>query len=416
MLFAKDVLLVRKRGIMVLNRNFNNPALVLGGELAGLWVARILGRQGIDVYIATGDQNDVALSSKYCKKKHFIAGPWSCKILKNILREAARASSKRLVVYPSSDDLALNLSIIRDDVPDDFYFVIGKRDAVETLVNKRKFYQMLQKHKIPHPTTYFPKDLADANRLASEISYPIFIKPSLPHLFNRVFGYEKKGFVANSRDELLRYYRLASSKTVDVLFQKIISGPPSSFYQMEGFYNRESQPLALFARQAMRIWPLNFGNTTLCHSIPLSHLAEESKEITKFLMNIQYNGIMSADFKRDTADGKLLLLEINTRLWLHFWLPTKCGADIITASYLDALNENVEGYNKYATGVKSICFYPDLKSSAKMIRRKEIGFSEYTSSLFGRKVFAYYDRTDMLPFFRFYYRVVMSHLKGGYLL
>jgi D-aspartate ligase len=416
MLSDKDVLLDIKRGIMVLGRDINNPVLVLGGELAGLWVARILGRQGIDVYIVTAVQRDDALSSKYCKKKRFIAGPWSCQILRDILKEAARTTSKRLVVYPSSDDLALNLSIIKDDVPDDFCFVIGKRDAVETLVNKRKFYQVLKKHKIPYPTTFFPKDLADANRLASEISYPIFIKPSFPHLFNRVFGYETKGFVANSRDELLRYYHLAYSKKVDVLFQKVISGPPSSFYQIEGFYNRESQPSVLFARQAMRIWPLNFGNTTLCHSIPLSHLAEESKEITKFLMNIQYNGIMSADFKRDTADGKLLLLEINTRLWLHFWLPTKCGADIITASYLDALNENVEGYNKYATGVKSICFYPDLKSSAKMIRRKEIGFSEYTSSLFGRKVFAYYDRTDMLPFFRFYYRVVMSHLKGGYLL
>jgi predicted ATP-grasp superfamily ATP-dependent carboligase len=172
-----------------LGRDFNNPALVLGGELAGLWVARILGSQGIDVYIVTGDQHDVALSSKYCKKKRVIAGPWDCKILRNILREAARTTSKRLVVYPGSDDLALNLSIIKDDIPDDFCFVVGDKDAVETLINKRKFYQVLKKHKIPHPVTYFPKNLVDANRLASEISYPIFIKPSFPYVFSRVFGY-----------------------------------------------------------------------------------------------------------------------------------------------------------------------------------------------------------------------------------
>jgi D-aspartate ligase len=394
----------------------NNPVLVLGGELAGLWIARILGSHGIDVYILTGDQQDVALSSKYCKKKRVIAGPWGCQILRNILREAARTTSKRLVVYPSSDDVALNLSKIKEDIIDDFYFVIGERDAMETLINKRKFYHVLKKHKIPHPITYFPKDLTDADRIASEISYPIFIKPSFPHIFNRVFGYEIKGFVANSRDELLKYYRLASSKAVDVLFQKIVLGPPNSFYQIEGFYNRESQPSVLFARQAIRIWPLNFGNTTLCHSIPLSYLAEESKEITEFLQNIKYNGIMSADFKRDPTNGKLLLLEINARLWLHFWLPTKCGADIISASYLDALSKNVGGYHRFATGVKSICFFPDLKSSVKMIRQGEIGFSEYISSLFGRKVFAYYDRKDMLPFFRFYYGLVLSHLKGGYLL
>jgi D-aspartate ligase len=397
----------------MLGGDFNNPVLVLGGELAGLWVARILGSQGIEVYIVTGDKHDVALSSKYCKKKRVIAGPWDCKILRNMLREAARTTSKRLVVYPGSDELALNLSIIKDDIPDDFCFVVGDKDAVETLINKRKFYQVLKKHKIPHPFTYFPKDLADANRLASEISYPIFVKPSFTHLFNKVFGFETKGFVANSRDELLKYYRLASSNSVDVLFQKIVAGPPSSFYQIEGFYNRESQPSVLFARQAIRIWPLNFGNTTLCSSISLSDLSEESKEITKFLKSIKYNGIMSADFKRDPADGKLVLFEINARLWLHFWLPTECGADIISASYLDALSGNIEGYHRYAAGVKSICFFSDLKSSAKMIRKGEISFSEYTSSLLGKKVFAYFNRKDLLPFFRFYYGLTYKSLKAS---
>jgi len=387
---------------MAFDREFKNPALILGGELAGLWAARILGRRGVDVYIVTGDAQDVALSSKYCKKKRVIAGPWDCQVLRKILREAARTTSKRLVVYPASDDLALNLSIIKDDLPDDFCFVVGERDAVETLVNKRRFYQVLKKNKVPHPVTYFPRDLADADRLASQISYPIFIKPSFTHLFNRAFGYEVKGFVANSRDELLKYYRLAASNAVDVLFQKIVSGAPPSFYQLEGFYNRECVPSILFARQAIRIWPLNFGTTTLCRSITLSDLAEESREISKFLQTIKYSGIMSADFKRDPADGRLKLLEINARLWLHFWLPTECGVDIVFASYLDALGEKVEGSHLYATGVKSLHFPIDLKSSAKMIWLGELGFSEYTSSLLGKKVFAYFNRKDMLPFFRFY--------------
>jgi D-aspartate ligase len=398
---------------MTLDQGFKNPVLVLGGELAGLWVARILGRQGIDVYVVTGDPKDVALSSKYCKKKRVIAGPWDCQILRKILREAARTTSKRLVVFPGADDLALNLSILKDDLPDDFYFVVGDRDAVETLVDKKRFYQVLKKHKIPHPFTYFPRDLADAKRLASQISYPIFIKPSFTHLFNRAFGFEIKGFVANSRDELLKQYRLASSKGVEVLFQKIVTGPPSSFYQIEGFYNRESQPSLLFARQAMRIWPLNFGTTTLCRSITSSDFTEQSTEVTNFLQSIKYNGIMSADFKRDPTDGKLQLLEINARLWLHFWLPTECGADIISASYFDALNETVEDSRTYATGVKSLCFLMDLKSSAKMIRQGELSFSEYTSSIMGKKVFAYFSRKDMLPCFRFYYGLSLRSFKAG---
>ena len=397
---------------MTRDQGFKNPVLVLGGELAGLWVARILGRQGIDVYVVTGDPKDVALSSKYCKKKRVIGGPWDCQILRKILREAARTTSKRLVVFPGADDLALNLSILKDDLRDDFYFAVGDRDAVETLVNKKRFYQVLKKHKIPHPFTYFPRDFADAKRLASQISYPIFIKPSFTHLFNRAFGFETKGFVANSRDELLKYYRLASSKGVDVLFQKIVTGPPSSFYQIEGFYNRESQPSFLFARQAMRIWPLNFGTTTLCRSIASSDFTQQSRQVSNFLQSIKYNGIMSADFKRDPTDGKLQLLEINARLWLHFWLPTECGVDIISASYFDALNAKVEDSRTYAIGVKSLCFLMDLKSSAKMIRQGELSFSEYTSSILGKKVFAYSNRKDMLPCFRFYYDLALRSFKA----
>jgi D-aspartate ligase len=396
---------------MPFDREFKNPALILGGDLAGLWAARILGRRGVDVYIVTDSQHDVALSSKYCKKKRVNTAPLNCQVLKKILREAARTTSKRLVVYPGSDLTALNLSRIKDDLSDDFYFAVGERDAVETLVNKRRFYQVLRRHKIPHPTTYFPRDLADADRLASQFSYPVFIKPSITQLFHKAFGYERKGFVANSRDELLKYYRLSSSSKVDVIFQDVISGAATSFYQLEGYYNREYHPSVLFARQAMRIWPLDFGTTTLCRSIALFDLAEESREINRFLRSLKYNGLMSADFKRDPRDGRLKLLEINSRLWLHFWLPTECGVDIVFASYLDALGEKVEGFHGYVTGVKSLYFPDDLKSSAKMIRRGELGFSEYTSSLLGKKVFAYFNLRDMLPFFRFYAGWVFHTLK-----
>ena len=120
---------------------------------------------------------------------------------------------------------------------------------------------------------------------------------------------------------------------------------------------------------------------------------------------------MSADFKRDPVNGRLQLLEINTRLWMHFWLPTLCGVDILFASYLDALGEKVETSQAYTTNIKSLDFISDLKSAAKMIRLQEIGFSDYVSSLMGKKVFAYYDRKDISPFIRFYANQIFKFLK-----
>jgi predicted ATP-grasp superfamily ATP-dependent carboligase len=315
-------------------------------------------------------------------------------------------------VYPISDELALNLSLIKDDLPDDFCFVVGERDAMETLINKRRFYRVLEKNKIPHPVTYFPIDSSDAERIASEISYPVFIKPSHVFSFHKAFGYEKKGFLAKSRYELLKYYRLALSSNVDVIFQDVIPGSPSAFCQLEGFYDRQHVPLILFARQALRIWPLDFGNTTLCSSISLSGLAEERKSIGEFLKKIGYNGMMSADFKRDPADGRFKLLDVNVRLWLHFWLPTECGVDIVFASYLDAVGERVEGSHEYSIGVKSVDFLSDFKSAVGMIRLGKLGLPEYISSLMGKKVFAYYDHKDMRPFSRFYTNSALKLIKS----
>lgn len=393
---------------MPFDREIKNPALILGGDLGGLWAARILGKKGIAVYIVTDKQQDFALSSKYCKKKIINAMPWDYYVLIKILKRAARATSKRLVVYPGTDDLALCLSRIKEEIPDDFHFVVGQKNTIETLVNKKLFYQTLKKNSVQHPTTFFPKNIADTVELSSKISYPIFVKPSMTHLFNKAFGFDKKGFVANSREELINYYRLLSSAQVDVLFQEIIPGNATNLYQLEGYYDQENRPSVLFARQAIRIWPLNFGNTTLCHSIPLSDLTQETGEINKLLQHMKYTGIMSADFKKDPTDGKLKLLDINSRLWLHFWLPTECGADILYASYQDALGEKIQNSDRYAVGVKSLHFPSDRESSKNMIQRGELSLSDYASSMIGKKVYAYFSPKDILPFFHFYANYILQ--------
>jgi D-aspartate ligase len=388
-----------------------DPAILIGGELAGLWTARILGRRSVDVYLITDNPKDIALSSKYCKKKNIVKSPWTRQVLKKTLTEASHSTTKRLVVYPSTDELALNLSILKDELPDDYEFVVGKKNAVETIVNKKKFYQELKKTKIPFPTTYFPNDLDEAKHLATQIPYPILVKPAMTHVFNKAFGPEIKCFEAKSSDELLKYYHLTQKANVEVVFQQNIAGKPNTFYQLEGYYDRKNNPTALFARQAMRIWPLDFGTTTLCQSIELSNLSKESQEISNLLIQLGYNGLMSADFKRDPEDGKLKLLEINSRIWLHFWLPTACGVDILFASYLDAIGEKMDMSHYYVVGMKSLHFAMDFKSSFKMIRQRELSVTNYFSSLMGKKVYAFFSREDVLPFLYYYVSLARQTLR-----
>ena len=379
-------------------RKFRDPVVVLGGGLTGLGIARTLGSHGINIYLVV-DQKDEAIYSN-CFKKTFIVPEfrYNRELLKDLLKGCSKSLSRRTVVYPTSDLDALNLSELKDELSDDYHFVVGDKKPVEILVNKSMFYRMLDSEGISHPVTYFAEDIEDVKRIAKKIAYPAFIRPSITQIFNRVFGARRKGFIVYSPRELMEYYRLATRYGVDVMFQEIIPGPPSNSYQLEGYYNNNNLPTVLFARQRLRIWPLDFGNTTLCISIPISRLREKKRMINKFLKQIGYQGLMSAEFKKDARDGILKFLEINARAWWHFWLSARCGADIILYSYLDAIGEKTEYVEKYETGVKSLYLLNDLGASAKMILNGDLTINHWFSSFSGPADYALFRRSDLSPF------------------
>jgi predicted ATP-grasp superfamily ATP-dependent carboligase len=374
------------------------PVGVLGGGLTGLGVVRTLGRRGLDIYLAV-DRKDQVIFSRYCKESYIVPElRFNQTALKKFLVRIGRRTSKRVVIYPTSDLDALNLSVLKEDLKDDYCFVVGNKEPVELLVNKTKFYKALDRNKISHPTTYFIDDEKDIKQIEGKINYPVFMKPSITQLFNRTFGDHGKGFVANSLKELVTYHRLATRYGIKVMLQEIIPGPPSNSYQLEGYYNENHRPIVLFARQRLRIWPPNFGNTTVCTSIPLEKLADEKKMVNKFLRAIGYQGLMSAEFKRDSRDNKLKFLEINARAWWHFWLSTRCGADIIFVSYLDAIGEEAKYTEEYETGVKSIYLLLDLVTSAKMFLDGDLSLQNWISSMYGKTEFAFLHRDDLKPF------------------
>ncbi|MGD8546045.1 MAG: hypothetical protein PVH12_07715, partial [Candidatus Bathyarchaeota archaeon] len=119
------------------------PVGVLGGGLTGLGVVRTLGRRGLDIYLAV-DRKDQVIFSRYCKESYIVPElRFNQTALKKFLVRIGRRTSKRVVIYPTSDLDALNLSVLKEDLKDDYCFVVGDKEPVELLVNKTKFYKAL---------------------------------------------------------------------------------------------------------------------------------------------------------------------------------------------------------------------------------------------------------------------------------
>lgn len=378
--------------------NVKNPVLIFEGGLNSLVAARYFNKYGLTVYLATTEKSDFSLFSRYFKKEYLIPNLWDSENLKRTLKRVSKRTNKRLAIYAGTDLAAFYLSKLKSEVRDDYHFVVADHEATKILVEKRKFYQQLEKNHTNYPTTFYPNDITEANKIKSRINYPVFIRPNITKLFLNEFGHNhRKGFIARSAKELVHYYKLAKSHNVSVMFQEIIPGPPTNSFQLETYYDKEFCSTGFFARQRLRIWPLDFGNTTLCVSIPLSRFDNERKELNNLMKNIRYNGLASAELKIDPRDNKPKFLEVNARLWSHFWLSAECGVDILLSSYLDAIGEKNVYPTTYKVGIKSVYFTYDIIASARLLMAHELRFRDWISSYKGKKVPALLNRRDPLP-------------------
>jgi len=166
------------------------PALVLGGGFTGLGAVRSLGRAGVPVHFVD-DQKTEAIHSKYCKK--YCVSPeinHNNDKLKKILSDLQNIIGN-VVLFPSSDLYVMQLSNLIENLHG-FYTPFPKKEVIQILINKRKFYETLMTYEVPHPTTSFPENIEDVLMIQEKTSYPVFIKPYYSHLFSKKF--QKKRF------------------------------------------------------------------------------------------------------------------------------------------------------------------------------------------------------------------------------
>lgn len=373
-------------------KKYKNVAIVLGGGINGLGIVRNLGRNGVDVYCVS-DKVDEAMYSRYCTR-HFVFPhiQENKTILKSFLNRIQKGLADFAIVFPTTDLFSLHLSQMSEDLEDNYHVLLPKPETVETLVNKRKFYHSISNHRLPHPATFFPESVKDAIEIGKTLKYPIFMKPSISQIFGRRYG--KKGFMAYSANELIRYYRQVSKYQIDLVFQEVIPGSADRMYGIAGYFDKSCHPKALFGYHKLRSWPPMFGIGSLIESIALPEIAEIKGIAESYLHHIGYCGIMDAEFKRDPRDGVFKFIEINARSWVQNSLPTKCGINIILKAYLDSIGESVRYSEDYETGVKWINSLDDLRSS---IRTSHVGLRDKLITLKGIRDCAFFSIDDIVP-------------------
>ena len=288
--------------------NYLTEVMVTGNRCSNdLGVIRGLGRHGIPIILLDVDRSSMTRYSKYISKKLTCPDPKGSEIrFINFLLDVGKQMDKKCMIIPIGDAEVMALSKYKEKLERFFLLPIPSFEVAQKLVNKKKFYKLLDQISIPHPKTYFPEDISELKSIGREIDYPYIIKPAYSHLFGEEFN--TKGFVINSPQELDRAAEKLRDKNLEVVIQEIIPG--KEIYMFYTYFNKKSEPIAICGYDKLRQYPPDFGCGSLCKSAWRSVPIDSAIQVLKA---IKYHGIAEPEFKRDPRDGKYKLLEINAR-------------------------------------------------------------------------------------------------------
>lgn len=323
---------------------------------------------GIPAFIAC-PADDLAARSRWYRGLPG-ATPWNGNIDADARDQLQALPFERAVLIPGADDAALwTADIAGSDLSTRFRTSSSSRATLEILQDKDRFAAYLGSTGIPHPHTFAINDRSDIAAIPIDSLDRVFLKPVDSQRFNREF--DSKGIWIAGRRQLEDTWSRLDAQGFALVAQEYVPGSAADHYFVDGFRDRNGAFAGLFCRRRMRIHPPDFGNSSYCRSIPPADVSDAIDSLAVLLAQLHYRGIFSAEFKRDTRNGQLKLLEVNTRAWWYVEFAARCGVNVCHMAWQDAndlpVTRAVDGYR---VGTGCVNLHGDIQS---VLSRRKTG-------------------------------------------
>jgi D-aspartate ligase len=327
------------------------PIIALGGGITLAGALSVLHRAGIHAY-AICPENDFVRHSRWYRPLALQHPDPKPKNLEAVLETLPLGEA---VLLACSDDWLRAVAALPSRIAARFRSSTPGSHNVETMVDKWRFAQLLSSLRIPHPQTRILSSAAEFDEL-NDVEGAI-LKPVSSVEFAVRYGV--KGYITETREQARSLLRRLE---FPILLQEFVPGPPDAGYFLDGFRDRKGAIKGLFARRRLRMFPPRLGNSTFVASVPLDELHSAVFSLEYLLDEIKYRGIFSAEFKLDPRDNSFKLIEINARPWWYVEFAARCGVDVCSMAYHDALDLPVEAATTYEVGRTCVYAPNDFRS------------------------------------------------------
>ena len=366
-------------------------ALVIGGNLNGLSIARSLGRRGVPVWVTTEPNVKLASFSRYTLRTL----PWpsgDCEAQAAYLLEiAGRYQLDQWVLFPTSDETAALLSKFHTALSRRFRVSTPTWDVLRWAYDKRLTYQLAAGEQVPYPATIYPSTEDDLK--AVDCVFPAVLKPATHSVVNRFTA--AKAWPVPNREELLARYREARELIPPdlILVQERIPGGGESQFSYAALCC-DGQPIASLTARRRRQYPIDFGySSSFVETVDHPEIVALSRRL---LAAIRYTGLVEIEYKFDARDGRYKLLDINPRLWTWSALGGRAGVDFPYLLWQMMVGKRVPEQTGRA-GVRWVRMTTDIPAAIHEMFRGRLGLWEYLRCLRGPLEFALAAADDPLP-------------------
>ena len=288
---------------------------------------------------------------------------------------------KQAVLIPCTDEWLAVAAALPDRLRERFPTSLPPEGAVRAYTDKEVFAESLRSYEVPHPRTIRASDHEAIERLSESEMTGFFLKPRNSQEFS--LRYRIKAISVSGKSDAIAKIERFAQDGFAVELQEMIPGPVTRQYHIDGFVDRFGRVVAAMARQRLRMYPTDFGNTTLQVSIPMETLDAAIEPLYRLLTGLEHRGIFSAEFKWDERDRLFKMLEINARPWWQVEFSTLCGVNVCAMAYRDALGEEVPVVSTYDVGRRFRILAHDFRAFRDLRRQGKEAPLKWIASLRG---------------------------------
>lgn len=310
------------------------PAVIVGGNLNALGVARSLARGNIPtIVLAVGR----ACPAAWSRHARIVRAPQlHGEILIDALGRLAHRLNCRPVLLLTQDASVLTVSVHRERLDPLYHIELPDDSIVRTLSDKLSFDSLAARESFAIPRSCALRGPEDLSRIG-ELAPPFVLKPA--DKTRALAGETPRTARAESLDQARELATHMLNHGTDVIVQEWIEGPDSEIYFTLFCAGPDGAPAGLFTGRKLLSTPPRVGSTALCVAAPECADVLE-RETREFLRRVPYRGLGSLEFKRDVRTGRFVMVEptVGRTDWQEE-IATLCGVNLPEIAYWLALGE-----------------------------------------------------------------------------